>query len=94
MDIDKITIDFSGVKNFCDLHRVISESLDFPDWYGKNLDALWDLLTGYIGGGWEITLKGCDKIPKPLQEYMGKVVNIFLRAEKMYGQIKVFMEEL
>ena len=27
------------------LHRVLAESLPFPDWYGQNLDALWDCLT-------------------------------------------------
>ena len=24
------------------LHRAVSEALDFPDWYGENLDALYD----------------------------------------------------
>ena len=28
-----------------DAHRHIAEVLGFPDWYGGNLDALWDLLT-------------------------------------------------
>lgn len=27
------------------LHEIIAESLCFPDYYGKNLDALFDLLT-------------------------------------------------
>ena len=28
-----------------DLHRVLAETLDFPEWYGNNLDALYDQLT-------------------------------------------------
>ena len=28
-----------------DLHRALAECLDFPDWYGNNLDALYDELT-------------------------------------------------
>jgi ribonuclease inhibitor len=92
-DIEKVTIDFSKVKTFWDLHGVISEKLDFPEWYGKNLDALWDLLTGYIGDGWEITLKNSDKVPKVLQEHTKKIVDIFFEAEKTYRQIKVFVEE-
>ena len=28
-----------------ELHRALAESLDFPDWYGSNLDALYDQLT-------------------------------------------------
>ena len=27
------------------IHRQLSEALDFPDWYGANLDALYDCLT-------------------------------------------------
>ena len=42
------------MKQFCidctgldkeELHRSLAECLDFPDWYGKNLDALYDQLT-------------------------------------------------
>ena len=42
------------MKQFCidctglgkeELHRILAECLDFPDWYGKNLDALYDQLT-------------------------------------------------
>ena len=28
-----------------DLHRALAERLNFPDWYGNNLDALYDQLT-------------------------------------------------
>ena len=28
-----------------DLHRALAECLDFPEWYGNNLDALYDELT-------------------------------------------------
>ena len=28
-----------------DIHNRFAEALDFPWWYGKNLDALYDLLT-------------------------------------------------
>lgn len=31
-----------------DFHKAISDQLGFPDFYGKNLDALWDCITGFI----------------------------------------------
>ena len=37
-------IDCTGLTKE-DLHRALAESLDFPEWYGKNLDALHDALT-------------------------------------------------
>ena len=27
----------------------LKQELNFPDWYGKNLDALYDMLTSYEG---------------------------------------------
>lgn len=31
-----------------ELHSLLAEGLQFPDYYGKNLDALWDCLSGWI----------------------------------------------
>lgn len=33
------------MKNKDQLHDYLKEKLELPDYYGKNLDALWDLLT-------------------------------------------------
>ena len=43
-----ITIDFSKCQYPMDLHNEIKEKLELPEWYGNNLDALWDMLTGFI----------------------------------------------
>ena len=40
----QITIDCRDLSKE-DLHRALAESLNFPDWYGNNLDALYDTLT-------------------------------------------------
>ncbi len=29
------------------LHNALAESLNFPNWYGRNLDALYDCLTDF-----------------------------------------------
>ena len=38
-------IDCTKIKTREDLHRIFRETLSFPDWYGHNLDALYDCLT-------------------------------------------------
>ena len=40
-----ITIDCGGIATKRELHEHIAEALNFPDWYGHNLDALMDCLT-------------------------------------------------
>lgn len=39
------TVDCSSITSAKELHRVLARSLDFPEWYGHNLDALYDCLT-------------------------------------------------
>lgn len=31
-----------------DVHIWLQQKLHLPEWYGRNLDALWDCLTGYV----------------------------------------------
>ena len=37
-------IDCSTIRTKEDLHRLFRETLSFPEWYGNNLDALYDML--------------------------------------------------
>ena len=42
-------IDCSAIRTKEDLHRIFRETLSFPEWYGNNLDALYDCLTECTG---------------------------------------------
>lgn len=41
----EIMIDCSQITTSKDFHRVLQRRLSFPEWYGCNLDALYDALT-------------------------------------------------
>ncbi|WP_224988025.1 barstar family protein, partial [Bacillus amyloliquefaciens] len=43
----KVIIDGKDVTSTEALHRILKDQLDFPDYYGENLNALWDCLTGW-----------------------------------------------
>ena len=43
--LNKIVIDCTGAAGKQELHIRIAQALQFPDWYGHNLDALMDCLT-------------------------------------------------
>jgi ribonuclease inhibitor len=38
-------LDGEQISNRKELHEILAGTLDFPEWYGKNLDALYDCLT-------------------------------------------------
>ena len=41
----KITLCGSEMADMAAVHRFFAKELDFPEWYGNNLDALHDCLT-------------------------------------------------
>ncbi len=41
----RLIIDGAKINGYSHLHDVLSDSLGFDDYYGKNLDALWDMLS-------------------------------------------------
>lgn len=38
-------VDLSDVRTIEAFHEALATTLDFPEYYGRNLDALWDCLT-------------------------------------------------
>lgn len=85
-------IDFTDCKTLGELHQILkNELLGFPDFYGENLDALWDSITGFMYLPANITIKkGGAKV---LHEYIDKVIEIFYRAVEEYGDITVSVLE-
>ncbi len=91
---NKIIIDFSDCLYLDSIHNEIKEKLDLPDWYGKNLDALWDSLTGIIETPVEIEIifKPETKTAQEMKPYVEKIINVFMDAEKEYGEIKLLID--
>src|SRR5690242_16474320 len=53
-DYDVVTLDAGSWNSAPDMFRDVAEALDFPDYFGHNLDALNDCLRDVAGGdyGW------------------------------------------
>lgn len=59
----KITLNGKKIKK--EKHDYLKKELDFPDYYGKNLDALYDCLTE-IGTETEIKIVHSDCVSKDM----------------------------
>lgn len=91
---EKLIIDFTGCKYFAEIHKRIKEGLKFPDYYGENLDALWDLMSEPRDAF--ITIKGIHDLPKSFDEYVEKLLKTFEDAkelQKAYGCVFDFTVE-
>ncbi len=49
METKIYTIDGNVIESEMDFHNQIAKEMQFPNYYGKNLDAFWDCLTDCIG---------------------------------------------
>ena len=38
------TLDFAEVKTYLEMHECFKTAFHLPDYYGRNMDALWDCL--------------------------------------------------
>lgn len=60
-------------------HKYIKEQLDFPDYYGENLDALWDILST-TSTPISIYLKNEKEMILNLGEYGNLIIGVFQDA--------------
>ena len=58
------TIDFTNVQHYLEMHFIIREALDWPDYYGCNWDAFWDCLMNMVGCPVHIEIIGLDVIER------------------------------
>ena len=67
-------------------HKILKELFEFPDYYGKNLDAFWDCLTDwYVGEKAHIVWKDFNISKENLGEDADIMLEIFNRAQNQYG---------
>lgn len=64
------------------LHAALKELLELPDYYGNNLDALWDVLTGWVEMPLSIRWVHFHESEKTLGDYSQLVLQLFQEAEE------------
>ncbi len=86
------TVNLRNVKTVYALHQELKDSLQFPDYYGMNLDAFWDCITWDIEIPATIYVEGINSLPKDLTELGNKIIKIFDRAVEWYKDKDINME--
>ena len=86
-------LNFTQCKYLSEVHRVIQQELELPEWYGRNLDALWDSLTGIMYLPAEITIiYSSNYSDKALADEIDKMIDIFKEAAEEYPEITVHVQ--
>ncbi len=64
------------MKSVRGTHRYLAESLRFPDYYGGNLDALYDCLCE-LPGNLRVVLTHSETLRWSLGDYSRRLLNVF-----------------
>ena len=88
----KLILDGEKIANQEELHKQMEQTLDFPEWYGGNLDALYDCLTELMQEV-DICIQNPDALRQNLGDYAGKVLTVLQDAANANINISVTILE-
>lgn len=77
----EILLDGNAIQDGQQLHSWLADKLNFPFWYGGNLDALYDCLTE-MPGEVRLTIVNDDRLRAALGAYGDKFLQVFCQAAK------------
>ena len=87
-----IIIDGLTINSEEDLHDFFAKNFSLPDWYGRNLDALWDVLTGMVEKPITIIWKNSETSKHRIATFE-KIISLLKDVElryKPYGESRAF----
>ena len=77
-------LDGEKMTSITEAHRYIAKTLDFPDYYGGNLDALYDCLSGIPKSGCIVVINK-NELTKYLGGYARRLITVIDDASNRYG---------
>ena len=80
-------IDLSRVGSERDVHDAFASSLPFPQGYGQNCDAFYDVLCGFDCFPRRLILVGRDHVQRVVPRAFEKLQTCFTDCEREYPEI-------
>ena len=92
MEEREFILDLEGVGSEEEVQERIMEALPLPDYYGENLDALYDVLTEY-GNGWHIIVLNTDDVDDEVKQYVDDMMGVFEDASAVVDDMTVELQD-
>ena len=92
MPIKRCTLDGRVIRSLDDLYDQLSIRLSLPEHFGRNLDALWDLLSTDVEGPFVIVWKHADDSRKLMGKDFDRAVKVLQELEEERDDFKLKIE--
>ena len=89
MPIKRCTLNGNAMRSLDDFYDRISTIKDMPEHFGRNLDALWDVLSTDVEGPFEIIWKKADASKKLMGKDFDRVVKLLRDLEEERADFKL-----
>lgn len=76
-----VVIDGSRIRTEAQFHAALAEKLPLPDYYGKNLDALWDVLSTDVERPITLTWENSEASASALGPAFARIVAVLERVK-------------
>ncbi len=81
------TLDFAEVKTYLEMHECFKTAFHLPDYYGRNMDALWDCLYCSYDENTTIYVKNCAEVSAELQSEVELMKELFQELHEKDGVV-------
>lgn len=85
--MNTIVLDFSDIKSYWELHEYFREAFHLPDYYGHNMDALWDCLYCCYDSSTKIVLQNISAIPAEMTPEIDSMLDLFRQLAQKDGVV-------
>jgi len=93
MPIKRCTLNGRAIRSLDDLYDQLSIRLALPEYFGRNFDALWDVLSTDVEGPFEIVWKHADASKKLMGKDFDRVVKLLQELEEERDDFKLKIEQ-
>ncbi len=85
----KVKLKGKAIQSLDEFYSEIARKLRLPDHFGRNLDALWDVLTTDVKGPVELVWEDSEGSKKPMGKDFEKLAVLLRDVEKEREDFKV-----
>ena len=85
----KVKLAGESIRSLEEFYGEMARQLRFPGYFGRNLDALWDVLTTDVKGPVELAWEDSEASKKSMGEDFKKVAALLKDVEKEREDFKV-----